>query len=198
MYFNLLITSSKLVKLGLIGALLTMLCVSGAHANFVGSFAPSQWSSQPDQGQTQFISNSELDIIGPTGNFYPSTDVVSLLVPATTGGAWGWQLSFNWAFSAGGSESVEADISTGGNPVIFASGGAGTSLAGSYSLLVTPGETLSISLTSDETGSGKQPSSFKISGFSFAYSAPDVTPWIDFALVLPLFGRRFLLAVGRK
>lgn len=203
MNINLLKASSNLVRTALVFGLLTMVCVGGVRANFVDNFAPSQWTLQPDQGQAYFAnSDSELDIVGPTGNFYPSIDVVSLLVPATTGGAWGWQLSFNWAFSAGGSEGVQASIYfpgiAGDNPLVFASGGAGASATGSYSFIVNPGETVTFSLSSDDTGTGKQPSSFGISNFGFVYTAPDVTPWIDFALVLPLFGRRVLSAVVRK
>ena len=179
-------------------ALLAMLCVTSAKANFVGDFAPSQWTLQPDQGQTYFANSStELHIVGPTGNFYPSDDMVSILGP-TAGLGQRWLLSFHWNFNAGGSESVEADISTGGNPYVFASGGSGASVSGDYSFTLNQGDTAYFFLSSDTTGAGKQAPSFVISGFNFTpYAAPDVTPWIDFALVLPLFGRRFMSVIRR-
>lgn len=176
--------------------------LSTAHAtpvdNFVGSFAPSQWTLQPDQGETYFAnSDTELDIVGPTGNFYPSYDAVSVVGPA---GAPQWLLNFQWTFNAGDSVGTTASISwsgePNGNPLILASGGPGTSTSGDLSLTLAQGDTLSILLDSGETGAGKEASYLTISSFSSA--VPDSTPWIEASLFLPLLFYRFVPGVRRQ
>jgi hypothetical protein len=188
------------IKIGLT-ALLVLLGLTAAQAlpiyNFVAPFAPSDWTLQPDQGQVFFANNNtELDLVGPTGNFYPSYDAISIVAPPVAGGP--WQLSFNYTFSAGDSQGTTALISWAGepdgNPVVLASGGPGSSSSGYFDFTLDPGDMLSILLDSGETGAGKQPSSLVITDFSI----PDSTPWIEAALFLPLLCYRFLPSVRRQ
>lgn len=194
----------KCTNLGLGAGLWLMLGTLGARAtvidNFQGDFSPSQWTLAPEQGTTAFVnSDTELDIIGPTGNFYPSYDAVSVVGPAAVNGVV-WPLNFNWTFNAGDAESATAEISwagePGGNPVLLASGGPGSSESGTISLDLAPGDTLTILLDSDVTGAGKQPASLDITQFS--YAVPDSTPWIEASLLLPFFVRRFLPVARRQ
>lgn len=166
--------------------------------NFVDSFAPSQWTMEPDQGQTYFAnSDTELEIVGPTGNFYPSYDAVSVVGPA---GAPQYLLNFQWTFNSGDSEGATASISwagePNGNPLVLASGGPGTSDTGDLSLVLAQGDTLSILLNSGETGAGKQPAYLTLTNFS--YAVPDSTPWIEASLFLPLLFYKFAPAYRRR
>jgi hypothetical protein len=189
------------LKLGLLsGAMVIFGSAATASPifNFVDDFAPSQWNLQPDQGQIGFANgNTELDIIGPTGNFTPSYDVVTVTGPS---GAPQWELNFQWSFSAGDSEGSSATITwpmePDGNPVVLASGGPGSTASGNLTLFLDPGDTATILLDTDETGAGKQPASLVINGFS--YSVPDSTPWIEASLFVPLLMRRFLPYRGKK
>jgi len=194
----------KVLTFTIIGVWVSLLGASAARAtvinNFVDAFAPSQWTLAPDQGTTAFAnSDTELDIIGPTGNFYPSYDAVSVAGPTTPGGA-PTPLDFNWSFNAGDAEGATVSISwagePGGNPLLLASGGPGSSDSGNLSLDLAQGDTLTILLDSDVTGAGKQPASFDITQFS--YSVPDSTPWIEASLLLPFLVRRFLPVVRRQ
>ena len=184
-----------------LAALVVLLGLSAAQAlpiyNFVAPYAPSDWTLQPDQGQVFFANNNtELDLVGPTGNFYPSYDAISIVAPPVAGGP--WKLSFNYAFSVGDSQGTTALVSwagePGGNPLVLASGGPGGSSSGYLDLDLYSGDTLSILLDSGETGAGKQPSSLVITDFSI----PDSTPWIECSLFLPLLCYRFLPTVRRQ
>ena len=187
----------KYTHWGLCSGLVLALCAVDARAtvidNFVGAFAPSQWTLAPEQGTTAFVnSDTELDIVGPTGNFYPSYDSVSVGGPTTPGGQ-PTTISFNWSFNAGDAQSATASISWAGepdgNPLLLASGGPGSSDSGTLTLDLAEADTLTILLDSDVTGAGKQAASLDITQFS--YSVPDATPWIDASLLLPLLLWRF-------
>jgi hypothetical protein len=194
----------KYAKAGLWAGLLLTGWVSGVRATeivgFTGAFAPDQWDLQPDQGTTAFVnSGTQLDIVGPTGNFYPSYDAVSVTGPAAPLDVT-FPVTFSWTFNAGDAEDANVSVSwagePGGNPLLLASGGPGSSDSGTLSLDLTQGDTLSIVLDSDVTGAGKQPASFDITGFS--QTVPDATPWVEASLLLPFLMRRWLPVARRQ
>ncbi len=174
--------------------------------NFVGEFAPSQWTLEPgypvySQGTAAFVNSAtELDIVGPTGYPNPSYDSVSIVGPNSPGGV-PTPVTFTWAFNAGDAASATASISwagePGGNPLLLASGGEGTSESGMVTLDLAKGDTLTILLDNGPTGAGKEPASLDITQFS--YAVPDSTPWIEASLLLPLLlVRRFSPLVRRN
>jgi len=169
-----------------------LLGATGARADFSGAFAPDQWTLEPDLGQTYFANgNSSLDIVGPTGNFSPSYDMVSVTGPAQANPAAQWTLNFNWSFNAGDANGASASIYwpgiPGGNPIVLASGGPGASASGEESVLLDQGDTLALVLDSDETGANKLPAALELTDFSYS-AVPDATPGIEAAVLLPLLG----------
>ena len=196
-------------KAGLYSGLLALLCASGARAtviyNFQGEFAPNQWILEPNyptaaQGTAAFANgNTELDIVGPTGDPFPSYDSATIVGPPWPAYV-PWPVKFNWSFNAGDASSATAFISwaeePGGNPLLLSSGGPGSTDSGTVSLFLDPGDTLTILLDNGPTGAGKQAPSLVITDFT--YQIPDATPWIESALLLPFLFRRYLPVAGRR
>jgi len=168
-------------------ALVFFVCAPGARAtiiyyNFIGGYAPGQWDLEPDQGTVAFAnSDTELDIIGPTGTFSTSYDQASVTAPASPlgpGPESGWYVNLQYAFNVGDAEDASASDS------------------GDLSFYMPAGGTLAFELDSGQTGIGKQPAELAITDFS--YTVPDATPWIEASLLLPLLLRRFWPVASRQ
>jgi len=188
-------------------ALVFFVCAPGARAtiiyyNFIGGYAPGQWDLEPDQGTVAFAnSDTELDIIGPTGTFSTSYDQASVTAsPLGPGPESGWYVNLQYAFNVGDAEDATASVYwtgiAGNNPMVLGSGGPGASDSGDLSFYMPAGGTLAFELDSGQTGIGKQPAELAITDFS--YTVPDATPWIEASLLLPLLLRRFWPVASRQ
>ena len=180
------------IKSGLLFTLVTMLFCLSARAD---------WSLQPNLGQV-YLSNSgsQLNIVGPTGNYSSSYDIASITAPALSNPSDKWEYDFHWVFNVGDSAGSLASIYypsiSGGNPFVLGSGGPGESASGNYFLILNQGETAQILLSSDVTGAGKQPSSLRLT----PYGVPEA-PSFEAALILALIGfgwRLFPKSAGNK
>ena len=119
-----------------------------------------------DQGTvdtTQTATSAHVVMAGPTGNFYPSYDQVSIGVDPLPADKL-WQITINWTFNSGDSSGAAASLTVGGLILKeFASGPTATPVSDSYTFYL-PGQNgdlaASILFISNETGADKMPATF--------------------------------------
>jgi hypothetical protein len=192
--------------------LILLLGLGVAHAdttNFVGAFAPVNWTNEPPGlGAVYFTnSDSELVLTGPNqpASQVSSFDPISYNGPLQGGLTVGGTLQFHWEYNAGDTLSTISGASFawtlggggGTTQTNLASGGTGTIASGDFfSLVLTPGTTFSF-LLSTETPANKLSGTLVITDFQFNPNVPEPSTGALFAGMIAMFGIARWRRLGR-
>jgi len=178
-------------------------CILAACLVGVAGSALAGWTVTSDselgQGTVSIISDSTVNITGPTGNLLPSIDSAAFATTYMPAGGQ-YTVSFHLDYVSGTDNGGLASFywpgAPGDNPVTFAAGLGNKS--DNYSFIVGNGQSIEFTLVS-QTDPNKSAPTFNVSGFSVTYKVPDATPWINAALFLPLLlARRFKSVLSRS